>query len=324
MPRLRTAQLAKPGLGRRRSGRGFRLLDEHGQPLGDTADRRRIQALAIPPAWTDVWIAPQANAHIQAVGTDAAGRRQYIYHAQWSRKQAELKYDRALELAERLPQARARVTRDLRGKPATRERALAVAFRLLDSAHLRVGSEQYALQHGSRGLSTLDCSDATVHGDTVVLGFAGKGAIEWGSETTDAELAAAVRSLKRRGPGERLLAWNDAGLWKALHADEVNDYVRETTKGDFTAKDFRTLHGTIAAATSLASSAGAKSARSQQRAMREAVTLTAELLGNTATIAKASYIDPRVFDRFRDGQTMQTRGISPESAIRLLILGPES
>lgn len=323
MPRLRTADTAGPGWTRRRFGRGYRLLDERGAVLDAGDARARVDALAIPPAWTKVWISPQPNAHIQAIGTDAAGRRQYIYHEQWSRKQAALKYDRALELAEQLPHARRRATRDLRSEPGSRERALGVAFRLLDSAYLRVGSEQYAAEHGSRGLSTLDCSDASVHGDTVALNFDGKGGVEWSSETTDAELAAAVRSLKRRGAGERLLAWNDGGQWHPLHASEINEYLKQCTAGDFTAKDFRTLNGTIAAAATLAGIGCRDSPTARQKAMRAAVVATAELLGNTPAIAKGSYIDPRVFDRYRDGQLMQTHGVSGESALRALILGTD-
>lgn len=323
MPRLRTADTAGPGWTRRRFGRGYRLLDEHGELIDDAQARARVDALAIPPAWSKVWIAPQPNAHVQAVGTDAAGRRQYIYHQQWSRKQAALKYDRALELAAQLPHARGRVTRELRSPAGSQQRALAVAFRLLDSAHLRVGNEQYAAEHGSRGLSTLDCADASVHGDTVELRFAGKGGVEWSSDTADAELAAAVRSLKHRGAGERLLAWNDGGQWHPLHASEINDYVKQCTTGDFTAKDFRTLNGTIAAATTLATIGCRDSPTGRKKAMRAAVLATSELLGNTPAIAKGSYIDPRVFDRYSDGQLLQTHGISGENALRLLILGAD-
>ncbi len=321
MPRLRTADTSRPGWTRRRFGRGYRLLDEHGCVIESTEERARVDALAIPPAWTQLWIAPHPNAHIQAVGTDAAGRRQYIYHERWSRKRASLKYDRAVLLAEHLPQARARVTRDLNSEAGSRTRALAVAFRLLDSAHLRVGSEQYANENGSRGLSTLDCGDATVHGDIVALRFIGKGAIEWSSETTDATLATAVRSLKRRGAGERLLAWKDGSTWHPLRSSEINDYVRDCTRGEFTAKDFRTLNGTIAASVALAQSGVQSTESARKKAMRSAVVATAELLGNTPAIAKSSYIDPRVFDRYRDGRLIETRGRSSESAVRALILG---
>lgn len=323
MPRLRIADTASPGWTRRNYGRGYRVFDEHGALVDHAAELERVSALAIPPAWKKVWIAPYANAHIQAVGIDAAGRRQYIYHEQWTRKQAALKYDRALELAAQLPQARGRVTRALRSDSGSRERALAVAFRLLDTAHLRVGGERYAVEHGSRGLSTLNCSDASVHGDTVELHFLGKGGVEWSSETTDAELATAVRTLKRRGAGERLLAWRDGDQWHPLHASEINDYVRECAGGEFTAKDFRTLSGTIAAASTLAGIGCRNSTAARQKAVRAAVVATAELLGNTPAIAKGSYIDPRVFDRYRDGQLLQTRAVSGESALRALLLGAQ-
>lgn len=321
MPRLRTADPSAPGWTVLRDGAEFDIVDERGTVLTDAAVRERVDALAIPPAWTAVWIAPHTNAHIQVVGTDAAGRRQYLYHEQWQRRQAKRKYDRVLELADRLPAARRVVTRELRTADPGKPRALAAAFRLLDSAYLRVGSERYAQRHGSRGLTTLRGADAHVSGDTVLLEFEGKGAVEWSSRTTDPDLAGVVRSLKRRGPTAHLLAWKDDSGWHPLSADDVNEYVRERTHGDFTAKDFRTLHGTIMAARSLAAQGSPSSAAAKRRAITEATRVTAEVLGNTPAVARANYIDPRVFDRFRAGQLLRTNGLAPESAIRLLLLG---
>ncbi|AMB58752.1 DNA topoisomerase IB [Microterricola viridarii] len=321
MPRLRTVDPATPGWSLVRAGDDVTIVDQQGSVLADEEVAERVDALRIPPAWTDVWIAPHANAHIQVVGTDEAGRRQYLYHEQWQRRQAKRKYDRALDLAARLPAARRVVTRDLRADGQSRARALAVAFRLLDSAYLRVGSERYAKRHGSRGLTTLLGSDAHVSGDTVLLAFTGKSAVDWSSRTTDPDLARAVRTLKRRGPDAHLLAWQDDSGWHPLRADEVNEYVRERTQGDFTAKDFRTLHGTITAAQSLAAQGRQPSAAARRRAATEASRVTAEALGNTPTVARATYIDPRVFDRFREGRVLQTNGLAPESALRLLLLG---
>ncbi|AWB89055.1 DNA topoisomerase [Salinibacterium hongtaonis] len=321
MPRLRTTNPSHPGWTRRRRGTGYSLLNESGGAVTSPYERERVDALAIPPAWTDVWISPHRNGHIQACGTDASGRRQYIYHEQWQRSRARAKYDRALELAERLPRARAQVTRDLRGEPGTRDRALAVAFRLLDSAYLRVGSERYAQLHGSKGLTTLEGSDAHVSADTVVLEFVGKSAMDWSSRTEDPDLAAAIRSLKTRGPHSRLLAWKDGNRWRALRPEEVNDYVRARTGGDFTAKDFRTLHGTIIAARELAALGTQPKAAATKRAINEAVRATAHLLGNTPAVARSTYIDPRVIDRFRSGALLRTGSVSPERAIRELLLG---
>lgn len=321
MPRLRTADPSKPGWSLRRRGRGYTLLDENGSTVSTTADRDRVDALAIPPAWKDVWISPHPNGHIQVCGTDASGRRQYIYHEQWTRSRSRQKYDRALELAERLPRARGQVTRDLRGEPGTRERALAVAFRLLDSAYLRVGSERYAELHGSRGLTTLEGADAHVSGDTVVLEFVGKSAVDWSSRTEDADLAAVIRSLKSRGPRARLLAWKDDAQWRPLRPEEVNDYVRLRTGGDFTAKDFRTLHGTIIAARELAIMGKQPTDAATKRAINAAVRTTAELLGNTPAVARATYIDPRVIDRFHGGMLLETGSVAAERALRALVLG---
>lgn len=319
--RLRMADPSTPGWTIRRRGAGFSLLDATGTILDCAAARDRVKQLVIPPAWTDLWIAPHPNAHIQAIGTDASGRRQYIYHEQWSRRRARQKFERALDLAERLPVARRLVTLDLRALPGSRERALGAAFRLLDSAYLRVGSERYAQKHGSRGLTTLMGADARVSADTVILNFVGKGAVDWSSQTTDEDLARVIRSLKRRGPEAPLLAWKDESGWRGLRADEVNDYVRLRTRGDFTAKDFRTLHGTIIAAAELARHGPVESASMLDPAIAEAVSHTAAVLGNTPAIAKLSYIDPRVFDRYRDGRCLGNGTVAPESAIRRLITG---
>ncbi|WP_232819051.1 DNA topoisomerase IB [Homoserinimonas sp. OAct 916] len=317
------ADPSAPGWTLRRRGSGFSLLDETGAPLDCVTARERVDQLVIPPAWKNLWIAPYPNAHIQAIGTDAGGRRQYIYHEQWNRRRARQKYGRALDLAERLPAARRLVTRDLRTRAGTRERALAAAFRLLDSAYLRVGSERYAQQHGSRGLTTLEGADARVSENTVFLNFVGKSAVDWSSQTTDEDLAAVIRSLKRRGPHATLLAWKDEGDWRAVRAGDVNEYVRLRTRGEFTAKDFRTLHGSIIAATELATHGPAKDASEMKGAITEAVNQTAAVLGNTPAIARNSYIDPRVFDRFRDGHCLETGTIAPETAIRRLILGSD-
>lgn len=324
MPRLRTAQPAKPGWTLRRGGAGYSLLDQTGTVIEGEAERQRVDALVIPPAWSEVWICPYPNGHIQAIGIDVGGRTQYLYHEQWQRARAAAKFDRALELANQLPAARALVTRDLRGEVGSRARALAVGFRLLDSAYLRVGSERYALEHGSHGLTTLEGGHARVSGESVVLNFVGKSAIEWSSETSDPDLAIAVRSLKRRGPASRLLAWKDGGRWRPLRPEEVNEYVREKTHGEFTAKDFRTLHGSIIAATELATQGMQPSAAATKRAESAAVNRTAELLGNTPAVARSGYIDPRIFDEYRAGVMLETGSRAAEGALRRLILGPEA
>lgn len=322
MPRLRRTDSTRPGVTRVRAGRGFTYRDAHGETIRDAELRGRIEHLGIPPAWTDVWIAPYPNGHIQATGVDAAGRRQYIYHPTWREQKDRIKFDRALSLAEALPNARRFVTLDLRRPAPDRDRALATAFRMLDTGSLRVGSERYAEQHGSHGLSTLLGAHAKVHGDTVALAFPAKSGQAWESEIRDADLARVIAELKRRGSRARLLAYRGegAGSWSPLHAAEINEYVHERTGGAFTAKDFRTLHGTLAAAVSLAKTGPQSTAHKRQGALAQAMRDASDVLGNTPTIAKKSYIDPRLVDAYKAGETIDPlRPASAESELRALL-----
>lgn len=328
MPRLRRTDSSRPGLTRVRAGRGFSYRTADGTAVADAELRGRIEHLAIPPAWTDVWISPYDNGHIQATGLDAARRRQYIYHPTWREQKDRIKFDRALALAESLPTARRFVTRDLRVAGAGRDRVLAAAFRMLDTGSLRVGSERYAQEHGSHGLSTLLCAHATVSGDTVALAFPGKSGQDWDSDIRDADLAAVVRSLKRRGGRARLLAWRpDVGgaeearaAWHPLRATEINEYVKERAGDEFTAKDFRTLHGTVAAAVSLARSGPQASASRQSRSLAQAMRDAADVLGNTPAVAKSSYVDPRLVDAYRHGETIDPARVhAAESEVRALL-----
>ena len=319
MPRLRRSNSSGPGIRRIRAGKGFSYRDADGRTV-DAETRERIEALAIPPAWTDVWIAPFQNGHIQAMGTDSAGRRQYLYHPEWRVRQDRLKFDRALALAESLPGARRMVTMDLRGDGLTRRRALAAGFRMLDTGFLRVGSERYALQHGSHGLSTLLCAHADVRKDTITLEFPGKSGQEWSLSLRDPDLAPLVRNLKRREPNARLLAYKEEGEWHPVAAEDINDYVRERTGGDFTAKDFRTLHGTVAAAVELAKAGPQRSPTARKRVVNAAVKEVAAQLGNTPSVARTSYIDPRVIDHFDHGRTIDPNRLhAAESELRALL-----
>jgi DNA topoisomerase-1 len=324
MPRLRRSDSSGPGIHRIGAGRGFRYRDERGGRVTDPALLDRIAALAIPPAWTEVWIAPYANGHIQAAGVDAAGRRQYLYHPSWRAQKDRAKFDRALALAESLPVARRGVTVDLRREGLPRERVLAAAFRMLDTGSLRVGSERYADEHGSYGLSTLLGAHAAVDGDEVRLHFPAKSGLEWRSEIRDADLAALMRLLMRRGGRARLLAWREGERWHPVSAVEINDDVRERTGGDFTAKDFRTLHGTIAAAASLAQTGPRPSPTARRRAVAEAMRVAAAVLGNTPAVARASYVDPRVLDHYDQGRTIDPRRLhAAESELRALLFPPD-
>ncbi len=302
MTRLRRSDPHGPGIRRLRRGRGFEYRRADGARVEDPATLDRLRALAVPPAWTEVWLCPYENGHILATGIDAAGRRQYLYHPAWHERMAKEKFERMLQLAQVMPAVRAGVTRDLRTDGYGRERVLAGAFRMLDTALLRVGSEQYAKAHGSVGLVTLRGAHAAVRAGRVVeLRFPGKSGQPWESEVDDPELARLIAGLKRRGPDALLLAWQDERAWHPLRASDINDDVRRRTGGDFTAKDFRTLHGTIVAAQALAEIGPRATAAARKRAAAGAVRQTAGALGNTPTVARASYIDPRLFDLYDEG-----------------------
>ncbi|RFA19457.1 DNA topoisomerase IB [Subtercola boreus] len=321
MVRLRRSDSSGRGLRRLKAGRGFTYRDVDGTTLTDPELRARIEHLGIPPAWREVWIAPYVNGHIQATGIDAAGRRQYIYHPTWREQKDRIKFDRALSLAESLPVARRKVTLDLRREQPDRDRASAAAFRMLDQGSLRVGSERYAEQHGSYGLSTLLCAHVRVSGDTVHLAFPAKSGQSWESDIRDEELARVVAGLKRRGPNAHLLAFRDGrGHWHPLGAFDINSYVREQTGGEFTAKDFRTLHGTLAAAVSLAKAGPQPSEYRRRKALAQSMRDAAAVLSNTPAIAKSSYVDPRLVDKFNEGLTIDpARLASAESELRALL-----
>lgn len=322
MPRLlRARPLEDPGFTRVRSGKNFRYADARGKTPSD-ADLARIHALVLPPAWTDVWIAREPRAHIQAVGTDDAGRRQYVYHPDWTAGRDKGKYARALDLAAALPRARGRVTTGLRRDELSRERVLAVAFRLLDEAAPRVGSAKYFTTNGSRGLTTLQRRDASVEASLITLSFPAKSGKRALLTVDDEDLAVAIAELAEGRPRSPLLAYRRGRQHVALTPPDVNAYVRTLTGGKFTAKDFRTLRGTILAAEALARIGTVDTARDRARAENLAVRATAEGLGNTPAVARRSYIDPRVFARYERGRLLDLSG-SRESAIRALILaGP--
>ncbi|WP_336627126.1 MULTISPECIES: DNA topoisomerase IB [unclassified Microbacterium] len=320
MPRLRTV---RPGIDlgytRTRSGSGFRYTDADGATL-PAAERERAAALVIPPAWTDVWISAASDGHIQATGVDEAGRRQYVYHPDWAAGRDKGKYARALQLAASLPHARGRVTTSLRRDDLDRERVLATAFRLLDQAAPRVGSAKYLARHGSRGLTTLRRRDAAVVTSVTSLRFRGKSGKRQSLNIDDAELAVVVAALAAGRPAAPLLAYTRGRRRVPLTPKDVNAYVRAMTGGAFTAKDFRTLRGTILAADALARIGPAGSKRDRKHAEVLAVKAASDALGNTPAVARSSYIDPRVFARYRRGVVLDT-AVSPESAIRALILG---
>jgi DNA topoisomerase-1 len=318
--RLRRSNANGRGYRRVAAGKGFSYRDLDGSTLPPGPIRDRLESIGIPPAWTDVWIAPFDNGHIQATGLDAVGRRQYIYHPEWRERKDRVKFDRALQLAESLPTARRLVTRDLRSDGHTRERVLAAAFRMLDSGSLRVGSERYTNENGSHGLATLLCAHVHVRKDCLELKFPAKSGKDWESEIHDGDLAALVRTLKRRGPNARLLAFKDGRSWHPVTSADINAYVKERTGSDFTAKDFRTLRGTVAAAVSLARSGPQKSVSARKSAISVAMLEAAAVLGNTPSIARKSYVDPRLLDHYAAGETIDPRRAdSAEAELRALL-----
>ena len=319
MTRLRRAHPASDaGIRRRRSGRGWSYAHDDGR-RASAADRERAESLVVPPAWKDVWIAADPLAHIQAIGVDDAGRTQYLYHPQWRERRDRAKHERALDLAEALPAMRRRVTRDLALDGLPRERVLAAALRLLDAVAIRAGGDAYAEQNGSHGLMTLLCRHAHVSGDAVRLRFPAKSGQRFDVTIEDGELARCIEALRAGRSGRsRLLAWRDERGSHPLRDVDLNQAVREATGGEFTAKDFRTLHGTIVAAVALARARDVGTQAARRRAMKAAVDEVAETLGNTPTVARSSYIDPEVFERFEAGATIGLRGSRERALLELL------
>jgi len=266
----------------------------------------RIRALAIPPAWEAVWITPYDNGHLQAVGTDAAGRRQYLYHPQWRTRRDAEKFDRVLAFGEALGNARAQVVADLGRDRMPLERACAVAVRLLDLGYFRIGNDVYADKHGSFGLTTLQRRHVRRHQDRLVFTFTGKSGVQHRIEIDDAAVTEAIEVMRRRRADDpTLLAYQERRRWRAMLPELVNGYVRETTGVDATAKDFRTWHATVLAAAALAETAeSGGSAASRRRAVRAAMAEVAEFLGNTPTLARTSYVDPRVVSAYEEGRTI--------------------
>jgi DNA topoisomerase-1 len=306
MPSLRHSTDAEPGYTRRRRGRGWSYLDDRGRPVRDERRLERFRALAIPPAWTDVWICASSRGHLQATGVDEAGRKQYVYHPAWHEERQRQKYERILRFADGLPELRRTTRRHLRRRRLGREKALAAAVELIDRTNIRVGSEQYAATHGTYGLATLRSRHVSVDGDTLVLDFVGKGSQDHHAEVTDARLARVVAEMDGL-PGYEVFKYEDEdGEVVDVRSGDVNEYIKEHMGEDFSAKDFRTWAGTVAAAVALDEVGPIEGARERQRAVARVCRLAAELLGNTPAVCRASYIDPRVIDHFLDGLTLSS------------------
>ena len=305
--RLRRSVLTSPGLTRKRRGKGLAFYDPEGDLIADDETLARIKGLVIPPAWKKVWISPHPNGHIQAVGTDVAGRRQYLYHQAWQDERAEEKFDRVLEMSKRLPEWRASVAKDLGGRGLTRDRVLALALHLLDHGYFRSGGEQYAAENESYGISTLMCEHVSLSGGAVEFDYPAKSGVRRTLRIEDPEVLRAVRSLLRRSEGsERLLVCRNGTAWMDVHADDLNARFKELVGEEYTVKDLRTWHGTVLAAEAFVDADPPVSNKVVNRVESAVMKEVSEGLGNTPAVARASYVDPRVVQGYARELTIAT------------------
>ena len=254
MPRLRRSDCSSPGIRRVRRGRGFSYVDEDGERIDDADTIARIAELRIPPGWKDVWVCLDPLGHLQATGIDAAGRKQYLYHPRWRQRRDQEKFDRMLEFARVLPRLRRRVTTDLDGEEIDRDRVLACAARLLDRGFFRVGGEGYAAENESYGLATIQRRHVSIDGDEILFDYTAKGGQRRIQAITDADVRPVVERLRRRRSSHpELLAYRDGRRWRDIRSDDINGYIKEAARGEFSAKDFRTWHATVLAAVALGS-----------------------------------------------------------------------
>lgn len=296
-----------PGIARVGAGRGFFYRDADGTRIEDPEVLDRIDALAIPPAWTDVWICSDPCGHIQATGVDAKGRRQYRYHDDWQAKRTRAKHQRVLQFARRLPQLRETVSADLRREGMPKERVLACAVRLLELGRFRVGGESYAEDNGTFGLATLQKQHVKVRGGTLIFDFDGKSGQHHRCEVADPGVIDVVRTLRRRraAPDADLLAYRDErGTWTDIRSQDINAYLQEQLGDEFTSKDFRTWVATVLAAVVLADEELPDTERERRQVINRVVSEVADHLGNTPSVARSAYIDPRVVERFEADDTL--------------------
>ena len=310
--RLRYVNDAQPGIRRLRAGRGFRYLGVDGAPVREIATLRRIRALAIPPAWRDVWICPLAHGHLQAVGRDARRRKQYRYHPRWRAVRDETKFARLVEFARALPRIRARVEADLARHGLTREKVLATVVRLLETTAIRVGNEAYVRQNGSFGLTTLRSHHVTVQGSQLCFEFRGKGGKRHRVKVSDRRIAGIVRRCQDL-PGQELFQYRgESGRNETIDSADINEYLREIGGGTFTAKDFRTWVGTVLATRILAERGqGARTGTARRRHVREAIAQVSAQLGNTPAICRKCYVHPSVIEAYLQKRLVARRPRSP-------------
>jgi len=329
---LRYVSDARPGIHRRQSGKGFTYTRADSSRLTEADVLRRIKALAVPPAWTDVWICPFADGHVQATGRDARGRKQYRYHPRFREVRESAKYEHVVAFAQLLPAIRAKVREHmgLRGLP--RERVLATVVHLLETTLIRVGNDDYAQQNNSYGLTTLKGRHVAVNGNEVRFRFTGKSGKQWSLHVRDRRIAKIIRACQEL-PGQELLQYMDEdGRAQDVTSSDVNAYLKEITGNDITAKDFRTWAGTVLAAMALNEMQAFASAAQAKRNLKTAIESVAGLLGNTATICRKCYVHPQILSSYLDGKLVLeiksaptdgrngAAGLRPEEAAVLAML----
>jgi DNA topoisomerase I len=331
--RLRRSNAALAGFTRVAAGAGFAYLDVDGSPLTDPAALARIRALAIPPAWREVWICPDPLGHLQATGVDAAGRRQYRYHDLWSQQQSHAKFEHMVAFARTLPTMRGRVLATMRaGHDLDRARVLACSVRLLDVGMFRIGSDVYEKEDGHLGLATIAKVNVSIEKGRAIFDYIAKEGVHRVHAVGDPCCVEVVGALKRRrGGGDHLLAFREGRAWHQVHAPLINAHLKSLIGDSFSAKNFRTWNGTLLATVALARTANdCATERGRRKAIRQATTEVSQVLGNTPAVARGSYIDPRVFDRFLSGWTIagelrgiEEQGLPPEerrAAVELAVL----
>lgn len=283
----------------------FRYFDARGNRIADEAKLERIASLVIPPAWKDVWISPSASAKLQATGVDAAGRRQYLYHPNFRAQQEQAKFDKLIRFAEKLPDLRAAMAEHMDRDALDRERVSAIAIRLINRAWFRVGSERYAKDSNTYGITTLTKRHVDVRGNRIAFHFRGKHKIVVHTQVVDAEIASAMKELLALPGGRRVFRYEWEGDIYNLSGKRLNDYVRVYLGDEFTAKDFRTWGGTLTAAIALAEHGPVETATEQKRVVAAVMRKVGEQLGNTPAVARSSYVSPAVIEQYLDGRTIE-------------------
>jgi DNA topoisomerase-1 len=322
---LRYASDNTPGIKRRKSGKGFIYVDSDGKLIRDRAEIGRIRALAIPPAWKDVWICPIPNGHLQATGRDAKGRKQHRYHPRWREIRDENKYGRIITFAKFLPRIRKKVNRDLALPGLPRQKVLATVVRLLETTFIRVGNEEYARQNRSYGLATLRDHHVDISGSNVRFEFRGKSGVEHAVDLNDRRIAQIIKRCQDL-PGYELFQYiGEDGERHSIDSTDVNDYLREIAGADFSTKDFRTWAGTVLAARALREFQGFDSEVQAKRNIVQAIESVAKKLGNTKAVCRKCYIHPAVINAYTDGSLLAAlrRRVEKELKESLHRLNPE-